>query len=187
MKSLCIGDIHDQVDLVQAILDKYEKDFDEVVFVGDFFDSFGGGKKEAEKTAHWLKESLTHPNRKHIWGNHCMHYKFFRNNQIKGSGYSRSKADAINKIMKWEDWNKLLFFYETQGFVISHAGIGEHLAHPIKGVDLKMIKSACYEDYNNALNEGVASSVFRVGTARGGEYGKGGITWLDWSELNCGA
>lgn len=182
MKSLIIGDIHDLVDLIQIFLKKYEKNYDEIIFVGDYFDSFGNGPKMAEKTAYWLKESLTHPNRKHIFGNHDLHYKFWRNHFIRGSGYSRNKADVINKIMENEDWKKLLFFYETQGFLISHAGISKHLAHPIFGLDTKYLKCSIEGDYKNMLPAGLSSPFLSPGEARGGWQGTiGGITWLDWN------
>lgn len=39
MKTLIIPDVHQRVDSVKSIF-KNEKDYDEVVFLGDWFDSF---------------------------------------------------------------------------------------------------------------------------------------------------
>lgn len=183
MKTLVIGDIHDKVDLVDAIVNQYGANYDEIVCTGDYFDDFGNGAVFAKKTALWLKEKLNDPKFKLIFGNHDLHYKFFRNHQIRGSGYSRNKADIINEVLKHEDWGKLLFFYETQGFFISHAGIGQHMAHAIEGFSRRYLKSVLYEDYYNALPNGVYSNIFGVGHARGGPQERGGITWQDWSEL----
>ena len=182
MKTLVIGDIHDKVDLVDAIVNQYGANYDEIVCTGDYFDDFGNGAVFAKKTALWLKEKLNDPKFKLIFGNHDLHYKFFRNQQIRGSGYSRNKADAINEVMRNEDWGKLLFFYETQGFFISHAGLGQHMAHAIEGFSRRYLKAVLYEDYYNALVDGMYSQMFGVGKARGGPQEKGGITWQDFDQ-----
>jgi len=56
MKTIVIGDIHQRVDAVKSIL-KAETDYDEVVFLGDWFDSFYEPPKVAgmEETAEYLR------------------------------------------------------------------------------------------------------------------------------------
>jgi hypothetical protein len=179
MKTLAIGDIHTKIHLVQELLDKYEKFFDEVVFLGDEFDDYDDTLKITEETAYWLKDSLNKSNRKHLWANHTFHYKFFKNGYVRGSGYSRNKADVINRIMKPEDWIKLKFFYQSQGFIFSHAGFHRGLLHPINGFDADYIETKIYEEYYYILNLEVGS-YFGVGKARGGNLEKGGFLWQDW-------
>ena len=182
MKSLVIGDVHDQTYIVDAIVNQYGSNYEEIIITGDYFDSFGNGAVFAKRTALWLKEKLNDDKFKLIWGNHDLGYRFPRNHQISCSGYSRNKSDEINSILKNEDWGKLLFFYETQGFFISHAGLGQHMAHSIDGFSRRYLKAVLYEDYYNALPSGVYSQMFGVGHARGGPQDRGGITWQDWNQ-----
>jgi hypothetical protein len=183
MKTLVIGDVHNLIDIIDAIVTKYGHLYDEIAIVGDYWDSFGDNLKITLRTTLWLKDKIKDPKFKLILGNHCLHYRYFRNQFIRGTGYSRNKADLINNNMIREEWDKLLFFYETQGFIISHAGIGEHLAHPILGLDKKYLKATLLGDSKNLLPHGIVSPFFTVGAARGGWEGtKGGITWLDWEQ-----
>jgi predicted phosphodiesterase len=56
MKTLVIPDVHQRVNSVKWILEN-EKDYDEVVFLGDWFDSFFDPPKVAgfEETCEYLK------------------------------------------------------------------------------------------------------------------------------------
>lgn len=183
IKTLCIGDIHNHIEFVKQLLDKYESLFDEVVFVGDYFDSFGDNLEMTRQTSEWLKESITHLNRKHLIGNHDLGYRFFRNQFLRCSGYSRNKADVIHGVLSSEDWKKMICIYKSQGFVFTHAGIGEHLAHPQFGLDYKYLESTIQGDYRSLLPSGLSSPFFSAGEARGGWTGtKGGITWQDWNQ-----
>jgi predicted phosphodiesterase len=179
MKSLVIGDVHTKVDLVEKILSKIEKNYKEIIILGDFFDSFAGNIESNEKTAQWLRESLNKPNRIHLYGNHDFHYRFYKNRLITGSGYSRNKADAINKILTKENWNKLKFFYVSQNFVFSHAGFHQGLLHLINGFDSDYIYSKIMKEYFE-INNSYVGSYFGIGKARGGNLTKGGILWQDW-------
>ena len=180
MRTLIVGDVHNEIDLIDIILKHNESKYSEIIFLGDFFDSFYDTIAIAEKTAHWLKEKLNNPKYIFLWGNHDVHYRFFRNKYIQGSGYSRNKADAINKIMKVENWNKLKFFYYSQNFLFSHAGMNENMLHPLNGFDLTYLEKICRDDYYK-LDSGEHSIVFGPGIGRGGFLKKGGITWQDWS------
>jgi predicted phosphodiesterase len=181
VKTLVISDIHDKFAIIERILSYIENEYNEIVFLGDYFDSWPDENLNTELTANWLKQSLNESNRVMLWGNHDMHYKFYKNHYIQGSGYSRNKEGKINSIIKAEDWHKLKFIHENQGFVFSHAGIGINLLHPIRGYDLKYLLDNCREDYYNALNEGDDSIVLGIGKGRGGRHLKGGLTWLDWN------
>jgi predicted phosphodiesterase len=180
MRTLIVGDVHNEIDLINIILKNNDYKYDEIVFLGDYFDSYFGNVEHAERTAYWLKEKLSNSKYVFIWGNHDVHYRFFRNKYIQGSGYSRNKADAINKIMKTEDWNKLKFFYYSQNFLFSHAGINENMLHPLNGFDLTYLDKICRENYCNNLVSGEHSAIFSPGIGRGGFLKKGGITWQDW-------
>src|SRR5271157_1797873 len=133
MKELIIGDIHNKVDLVNKILKDKESEYDNIIFLGDFFDDYNDNINDAERVAYWLKESLEKKNRIHLWGNHDFHYFLYFCKSVRGSGFSKNKGDAINKILKKEDWDKILWFYESQGFIFSHAGFNRSLLHSING------------------------------------------------------
>jgi len=180
MRSLVCGDIHNEIDLVDIIIKNNDHKYDEIIFLGDYFDSYFDNIEHAERTAYWLKEKLENPRYIFIFGNHDMHYRFFRNKYILGSGYSRNKADAINKIMKIEDWDKLKFFHYSQNFLFSHAGINENTLHPLNGFDLTYLEKLCRDDFIK-LGFGNHSNSFSPGIGRGGFLKKGGITWQDWS------
>lgn len=173
MRSLIIGDIHDQTDLVDLILKENESKYEEVVFLGDYFDSFENGAATARKTAVWLKESIKKPNRIHLLGNHDVHYKHMKSILVRGSGYSRKKAEAVNEVLNWDDWNKLKPFYSSQGFIFSHAGFHQNVLHPFKGLDFDYFDKMYKEN-------GLYSSLYAIGPARGGIDPVGGIFWLDW-------
>ncbi len=180
MKSLCIGDIHDRIDLLEFILKQYEHKVDEIIILGDFFDSFEGKIKDAIKTANYLKKILDNNKINILYGNHDLHYMFPKNIYIRGSGYSRNKANEINKILKLEDWKKFKVYYISQNFLFSHAGFHRGMFNPLYNLTGKMflnIHDSFYDLYGN-----IGNGIFSAGKARGGQYEKGGITWLDWSE-----
>lgn len=176
---LCFGDIHLKHELVENILLEIEQDYDVILFLGDYFDDHNKTLQDTENTAKWLKESIYKENRIYLYGNHDFHYRFFKNNFVKGSGFSRNKADIINKIIDKNDWNKLLFYYVDQGYIFSHAGFSRNLLHPIKGFDVNFINQKISQDLHQTLN-GDPSIMFGIGKARNGFNEKGGILWQDW-------
>ena len=107
MKTLVIPDVHQRVDSVKSIFEN-EKDYDEVVFLGDWFDSFFDPPKVAgfEETCEYLKYLvLEHPNKDKfvfLLGNHDISYiyenKDLSCNRISKtlkyfcSGFTTSKA-----------------------------------------------------------------------------------------------
>lgn len=179
MKELIVGDIHTKFEFIEKILSKIENNYDHIIFLGDFFDSFFDNIEINEKTAVWLKQNLCKPNRIFLYGNHDIHYKFYKNRLLTGSGYSKDKADVINKILTKEDWNKLKFFHISQNFIFSHAGFHQGLLHLINGFDENYIYGKIMKEYFE-LNNSYIGSYFEIGKARGGNLTKGGIFWQDW-------
>lgn len=179
MKSLIFGDIHNQIEIVEKVLYKLESKYEKIIFLGDYFDSYYDNLKMTENTAYWLKSKLYNDKYKMLFGNHCFHYRFPKNNFVKGSGFSKNKADIINKIIDKNDWNKLLFYYVDQGYIFSHAGFSRNLLHPIKGFDVNFINQKISQDLHQTIN-GDPSIMFGIGKARNGFNEKGGILWQDW-------
>lgn len=194
MRQLIIGDIHTKVNKIEYFLKEYEKSYDSVIFLGDYFDDFDDTLSIAMSVALWLKESLQKENRIYLWGNHDLHYRFPGTSSIIGSGFSISKSKIINSILKKSDWNKLKFYYESQGFLFSHAGFNRSLLHPIYGFDkdwvdtlidgeikeLNLENNKCKKlsDYSSSP----AYYFFGIGKSRRGNLEKGGILWQDWDQ-----
>lgn len=177
MRTIIISDLHNRVDWVEPILSTLE--YDNVVFLGDYFDNFNDTHKDAIHSAEWLKQSLCKPNRIHLIGTHDIWYMFPKNKFIKASGNSGGKAKAINKILLREDWELLLPFIYTQTYYITHAGL-----HPSHIVDNNVF-GTLFTGTKNALDDirnGNSNPLLEAGRARRGYQEFGGITWLDWNE-----
>jgi len=173
MKTLVIPDVHNHTSEAEAQIARYPAD--RVIFLGDYFDSFGDGPGMAADTARWLKASLARPERLHLWGNHDLWYFFPRNPQICwiGSGFTPRKHAEISKILTEEDWSRLRLVEFVGDIALSHAGIGESVfGDPVDGLSRERIESMCADAMRDA-EAGIDNEVF-------GEYG---IVWLRWWNL----
>lgn len=207
MRTLVIGDIHNRIETADKIM--REVPHDQVVFVGDYFDSFlkigpdgtvyghADGRKVAYKTAKWLKQSLHTPNHVHLWGNHDMpYYKDQMFGYPEWMGWNARKHGIINHVMREDDWRKLKFFVWVDDWLISHAGFhscqfpatipdhsGEHTTW--RNVTLNDIREFLDEQDKGAwqsLKENYRKHwFFDVGPARHGDQIIGGPLWLDWN------
>lgn len=204
MKTIVIGDIHQRIESVKRILET-EKNYDEVVFLGDWFDSFYDPPVVAgmEETCEYLKHLiLDHPDKSKfvfLLGNHDMSYIY--NNKAssmvsakKGysqdfycSGFTVSKAKQFRRCF----YDELLrddFFYKnfkpahrTQNFILSHAGL--HERHIPVGLDIdKVLEEILPFVWKNFRDYTIPHHwlLSGAGRCRGGECTVGGIIWLDW-------
>jgi predicted MPP superfamily phosphohydrolase len=71
MTNLVIGDIQNKSDEVEKIINEYDCP---TILLWDYFDDFHDTVDDIQRTAEWLKESLSKPNRIHLVGNHDFHY-----------------------------------------------------------------------------------------------------------------
>lgn len=159
---------------------------DELVFLGDYFDSWGDTIADATKTANWLKWALdNYPNTTWLLGNHDMSYRFPWNTHLCCPGWTHLKNRAVNEILTQEDWAKFKLVHATQGFVCSHAGVLEDVfTHPINGLNISSIEAQCEEALVKAA-AGIPCPTTSAGRDRGGliSLPGGGITWCDWNSL----
>ena len=180
MRSIVISDLHHRYRWVEPYL--AAQTYDEVIFIGDYFDGLRDTPEQARDTARWLKESLNQPHRIHLMGNHDVWYGY-------GCPYAfcsdntEAKKEAIDSVLTAGDWERLELCYWSQRILFSHAGIHPRwFSHPIHGVELNYIKRVCEIGRKNLVN-GNPDPIFMAGRARGGGYGRrpGGITWLDFN------
>jgi hypothetical protein len=176
MVTIVIADLHHRTDWVEPALVKLKGKYkyDEVVFLGDYFDNFHDTVAMAEKTAKWLRASLEHPDRIHLLGNHDMPYMVSMNDSQWCPGFSHPKCKAINEVMR-AHWDKLKASYYTQGFLLSHAGfVHKSLSEATAEECVTLAEKELSE-----VKRHQAPPLFLPG-ARLGERTIGGITWADW-------
>jgi len=202
MKTIVIPDTHQRVNNIKQILEK-ETDYDEVVFLGDYFDSFFEPPVVAsfEDTCEYLKYLVTeHPNREKfvfLLGNHDVQYIYLNNKSSHSSvaspthyfcsGFSKNKASTFRKVfydngLRDEFFiNNFKLIHQTQGWTLSHAGV--HECHIPMNKDMNhfvnvMAKEAwqSFRNIGHQYNWIIASAGF----CRGGMDRVGGLLWQDW-------
>lgn len=202
MKTIVIADVHQRIDSVKRVLEA-EKDYDEVVYAGDWFDSFLEPPKVAgfEETAEYLRYLvMDHPNKSKfvfLVGNHDMSYIY--NNKASSmtsihktvdfycSGFTTSKAKKFRKVFYDEGLKDNFFYknfkivYQTQGWTLSHAGV--HERHIPVGLDPDKLINEIIPDVWKNFRDFTRPHHWLLsgaGRCRGGECYVGGVLWLDW-------
>lgn len=204
MKTLVIPDVHQRINNVEWILEN-EKGYDEVVFLGDWFDSFFDPPKVAgfEETCEYLKHLiLEHSNKDKfvfLLGNHDLSYihenKDYSLHRISKtlkyycSGFTASKAKKFRHAF-FDHGLKDEFFTEhfdivhrTQGFTLSHAGLSDkHIPYGLTPDDVidKIVPVVWknFRDFTRPHNYLISGA----GYCRGGDCNIGGILWQDWNQ-----
>lgn len=178
MFTLVIADVHENIDWIEKVISQESPD--EVVFLGDYFDSFVTTKETVKRTCDWLLESLDKPNRIHLFGNHDVWYAFPQAEGLICSGNDLCKQEFINTQLKRKDWDKFKLVYKSQKFHFCHGGLQKNnFLHPVYGFTDEFTNRIC----NTALEYakgGQASPILQAGWARGGRCITPGITWTDW-------
>lgn len=203
MKTIIIPDLHNRLEFVEpALISPALQPYDNVIFLGDYFDDFYDTPQDVTKSARWLKQSLHKSNRIHLWGTHDLWYRFPNNPFIFASGNSEKKLCAINRILTMDDWNLIRPYYYEQNFLMTHAGVHNYLIlqYALKNKHIfgkyivnrklqlsvqeivdQIIKPAT-EHALKDVSDNISNIWFEAGFARLGMHQVGGITWLDWSE-----
>lgn len=157
----------------------------EIIFIGDYFDSFVEDPNAIRATAEWFTWSIHQPNRIMVTGNHEMSYAF-ASRWFICSGYAQWKDFIINDIVERKDWDKLKYYYILDGkWLLSHGGLHKfHLPdniaklHTDRPLFLQKIQE--YLDTEIIKGHRNESWIFRAGYSRGGDHKVGGITWCDF-------
>jgi hypothetical protein len=185
-KIVIIPDLHNRVDWVEACLK--EIPHDRVVFLGDYFDSFGDGPSIAKHTAEWLRASLEDPKRIHLFGNHDMPYFFPQNRYLYCPGFDLEKQRAILSVLPlFETREKLKLCHFENNYLFSHAGAHPELfTHPTEGMSVDWVQEQAQAALQREIVSGFPSPVVQYSSARMGlqnhHYFIGGLTWCDWNQ-----
>ena len=176
MKTILIPDIHTNHHWVESFLK--DKKYDQVIFMGDYFDHYNDTKESNAETAGWLIESLKKPDRIHLLGNHDIPYMF--QGMYPCSGYTADRFSSINSVMTQKDWEKLKAVHVIDPWIVSHAGINRNMSHSIYGFREEYLQKKSEEAFEQA-RAGIECDFFNAGMSRYGPAQVGGITWADWN------
>ncbi len=201
MKTLIVPDVHHRIENVKKVLEK--EDYNEVVFLGDWLDSFHEPPIVAsfEDTCYYLRSLiLDHPKRDtftFLVGNHDMNYIFNNNgestkrhvqkNEYYCSGYTQSKSKKFRRVF-WDEGMRDPFFHQhfkmahkAQGWLLSHAGFIPDILPYGKTIDdvVDTILPDVWLNFRN-INYMYNYIISAVGRVRYGMQPWGGVLWLDW-------
>ena len=171
MKTIIIPDIHNKFDIAESIIEKEKPD--NVVFLGDYFDSFDDSVEIAYQTAAWLKESLEKPNRIHLLGNHDLSYKDTR---FACSGFSEAKLAALKQIKI--DLSKLEHYCWVGDWLCTHAGLSNEF---YKEYGMGRTVNDFLQIFSQ--NKEGREKLYECSPNRGGLDRFSGIVWCDYSEF----
>lgn len=184
---IVIPDIHQRISKIEYLLDLEDiKTAEEVIFLGDYFDSFDN-KHQFEDTVAFLNENISNPRYTFLMGNHDLHY-LSNNTDYICSGYSRDNHTYIKKNLSKEFRNKIKLYdlqkIASKSVLFSHAGIHpSHVSHVAFLSDAT--KHDSLVDFFDSLhiNINLDHPLLHAGYDRGGCQEIGGFMWIDWSKL----
>lgn len=138
MKFVVIGDIHG-LDTWKNII-KVEVDYDKVIFLGDYFDSFTIQPGAQFKNYEDIREFRdANPDKViTLLGNHDYHYMV----DEKYSGWN-SLTNLLSSHIITEDFDtkKLKYIYRYQTLIFSHAGITNYWLDEVAGASLEDLEN----------------------------------------------
>jgi hypothetical protein len=158
MKTIIVGDLHGRVEIAEQILEMVS-DYN-IVFIGDYIDSYDRSVEDQIGTLRLVLDAVNSSDGsvKALWGNHELSYM---NPVMRCSGYNNETAILLAHL----DLSSLLNYTWVDNFLISHAGVSQHLL----------------EARNETIEEYLGNGRYnQIGVARGGGDPVGGLFWCDW-------
>lgn len=163
------------------------KDCDEIIFLGDYVDSFDISNDDMLNNLldiiQFKKDNESKVTL--LLGNHDLHYLYL--GDIEGrficSGFRDTMAYDLHDIF-WENQKLFLNAYQIGNTIFTHAGIQDNwFKEHFKG-DSTQLECSIAEQLNMPLNRSQIDALYQVGNLRGGIRGDiGGIFWCDKDEL----
>lgn len=175
---MSIGDTHGRevVSKIYPIIDN----FDYVVFVGDYFDSFDLSDVNIIMSfKEILKLKKEYPKKVILLlGNHDIQYWFYTKNYVKFqcSGFRPSMAGNIQSLLK-EDKKIFQVAFQLNNYLWSHAGIS-NASYNIHWKKYNIPKEHLAEELNKYFILEFPE-LFHIAKDRGGIHPVGGIFWID--------
>lgn len=182
-KTLILSDIHEDLNYIKEA-ESRAVDADEVVCLGDYWDSWNGVTDDTHKITNWVLKKLSDPKYTLLWGNHDLHYAYAIR-AFRCSGYSSLRQSIIDPKFKQKDWSKLCFHTWVHGWLLTHAGIVPKRAKVPPGEHFSNWMTKQEIEIREALHQGVPHAWLEAGYSRGGSIhaASGGLVWADWSEM----
>jgi len=204
MTTLIIPDIHQDIESVKRIFSiENLNSFDEIIFLGDWLDSFHEPPKVAsfKDTCLFLRDLVweNDKSKKMVFlvGNHDLAYIY--NNKKSGhssvtpsvtywcSGVTKSKISTFRQVFYdkglKDEWfiENFKIAHRSQGWIFSHAGMVNRQIPYGFTVD-KVIDEILPDVWLNFRNVAYRQNalISAVGIARGGQDNTGGLLWLDY-------
>ena len=180
---LVVSDIHQDIQRLHSII-RYESP-DNIVVLGDWFDShYSDNLDDYTRTAKYLLKFVHQDNTITLWGNHDLHY-FYTNDYLCCSGYRAVNDEAITEALhpafndvkekfKWYIW--------IDDILCTHAGLYPSFISPTVKNNDDIAKFLIEEEakIRTKIVQNEPYWAYCAGRARGGQYPRGGITWLDF-------
>lgn len=203
-KTLIVSDVHQRCAVVDKIIAARIDEVDEVVFLGDWFDSHFTPPlvQSFDETCDYLKHLiLDHPQRhKFVFliGNHDLSYIYENIGSSRShisktlyyfcSGFTPTKAKKFRKHFFDCGLKDEFFFryfkpvHRTQGFTLSHAGLNIRIFPYGYTLD-RIVNETLPDVWLNFRNLSYAHNYLlsAAGICRGGSSPVGGIIWQDWN------
>lgn len=192
-----VPDLHQKTGFADAILAR-ERDWDHIVFMGDYFDCFEDPNRDPgysgmKGTVEWCNQKFHELGDQATWllGNHDLAYlaswmpKTFRvakNPFYSCSGYTLSKAGDFNRYAE-PDWvNSLQLCVGVAEWVVVHAGFhyGQFTPCMSELDNIKQLASR-WDMERKTFRNGAYHWINDVGACRGGDFANGSPIWLDWN------
>jgi predicted phosphodiesterase len=196
MRTLIIPDVHQDLMFPSFALALEKDNYDKIIFLGDFFDSFFSPPRVygVKDVCDWLLDLRLKYPVEILVGNHDISYYedvfFAERNPYSSrhdkrficSGYTRAKSHKIAKKLTPEFVRSCKIAVMEQGYVLSHAGFHPALCGKLTAEELVATVNNAWDRFPYAITSG-DNWIYQVGQARGGAWGQyGGPMWLDYFE-----
>ena len=178
MKIITIGDLHGSASWKKVV----PEEWDRIVFIGDYVDSFYHRDDEILKNLHEVIELKNAYSEKVIllWGNHDLAYYFRAERRHLCTGFRDSMFESLSGLF---NSNKNLFqaAWQTGKHLWTHAGVMQRWFTEFIDAQVKTQDSNLAATFNR-LSDEYFLPLFHVGPTRGGRHPDGGIFWADRPE-----
>lgn len=181
MKTVSIGDTHGIA--IVNLVSKLINEFDKVIFVGDYVDSFDVDNLTMEKNLLDIIELKKKYSEKIIllWGNHDIQYLL--GDQYLCPGYRFEMKLDFYEIF-CANVKLFQFSYQINNYLWTHAGVHNDWFEKRFSLCLGNHENLCsYAESLNMAFEERFMPMFDVGYKRGGLHKFGGPLWCDRTEL----